>query len=311
MHVVAVLALHGVIPFDLGTPCEVFGRVTVPGLAEPYRVLVCGEAREVKAGPFDLRVQWGLDQLRRADTVIVPGVATPTMPVSDEVVAALRAAAAAGARLASLCTGTFVLAATGLLDGLRATTHWAAAPELAARYPGLEVDPDVLYVDNGQMLTSAGAAAGLDLCLHLVRRDYGAAVAAQTARLSVTPLERPGGQAQFIVHAPPTTEDTLAPLLGWLEGHLQDPLSLEDIARQAGTSPRTLSRRFKAQTGTTPRQWVLAARVRRAQELLETTRLTADKVAEAVGFESVSAFRDCFSRRVGTTPQGYRRAFGG
>ena len=311
MHTVVVVAMHGVIPFDLATPCEVFGRVSVPGQAEAYRVLVCGEAREVKAGPFDLRTQWDLSHLAGAHTVIVPGLSVPTMPISDAVLDALRAAAAAGARIASICTGTFVLAATGLLDGLSATTHWAAAAELARRYPGIQVDPNVLYVDNGQFLTSAGAAAGIDLCLHLVRQDYGAAVAAQTARLSVMPLERAGGQAQFIKHEPPTSGEALSLLLEWLNAHLAERLTQSDIARQAGISTRTLSRRFRAQVGTTPLQWLLDARIRRAQELLETTPLTAERVAHSVGFESVSAFRECFYRRVGVTPQGYRRSFSG
>ncbi len=311
MHTVAVIAMHGVLAFDLSTPCEIFSRVVVPGQTSPYRVLVCGEASEIKAGPFDLRVQWDLSHVASADTVIVPGVANPTMPIPESVIRAIQDAAAAGARIASICTGAFVLAATGLLDGLQATTHWLAAPELAQRYPQIKVDPNVLYVDNGQVLTSAGAAAGIDLCLHLVRQDYGAAVAAHTARLSVMPLERAGGQAQFIVHQPPTSDATLAPLLTWLEANLSEPLSLDDMARQSGLRPRTLSRQFKAQTGTTPLQWLLTARIRRAQELLETHAMTAEKIAEAVGFESVSSFRTCFYRRVGTTPQRYRQHFAG
>jgi transcriptional regulator GlxA family with amidase domain len=311
MHTIAVIAMHGVLPFDLSTPCEIFSRVALPGRTAPYRVLVCGEASEVKAGPFDLRVQWDLSHVAKADTVIVPGIADPTMPISQSVVQAIQAAAAGGARIASICTGAFVLAATGLLGGLRATTHWLAAPELAQRYPTIEVDPNVLYVDNGQFLTSAGAAAGIDLCLHLVRQDHGAAVAAHTARLTVMPLERSGGQAQFIVHQPPAADANLAPLLAWLDEHLSGPLSLDDMARQAGISPRTLSRQFKAQTGTTPLQWLLTARVRRAQELLETRSMSAEKIAESVGFESVSAFRTCFYRRVGTTPQRYRQHFAG
>lgn len=310
MHTVAVVAMHGVIPFDLSTPCEVFGRVRVPGLRDAYQLRVCGEARDIKAGAFDLRVQWGLDQLAGAQTVIVPGVAHPLMPIADEVLEALRAAAAAGARIASICTGAFVLAAAGLLDGLRATTHWLAAAELARCYPRVRVDPNVLFVDNGQILTSAGAAAGLDLCLHLVRRDHGAAVAADTARLSVMPLEREGGQAQFIVYEPPASETTLEPLLRWLDEHLHRALTLAEIAQQAALSTRTLNRRFREQTGTTPLQWLLAARVRRAQRLLETTTLSIEQVTSAAGFASVSTFRDRFNRLVGTSPHAYRRAFG-
>lgn len=310
MHTVAVLALHNVIPFDLSTPCEVFGRVLVPGIEEPYRVTVCGEAREIRAGAFDIRVRCDLRQLAGAQTVIVPGLADPSQPIAGEVLDALRAAASRGARIASICSGAFVLAAAGLLDGLRATTHWLAAAELARRYPRIKVDPNVLFVDNGQILTSAGAAAGLDLCLHLVRRDYGAAVAANTARYSVMPLEREGGQAQFIVYAPPASDTTLEPLLRWLDDRLHRPLTLEEIARQAAMSTRTLNRRFREQTGTTPLQWLLASRVRRAQQLLETTTLSVDQVASATGFASPTTFRARFSRLVGTNPQSYRRTFG-
>jgi len=310
MYVIAILAMHGVVPFDLSTPCEVFGRVRVPGIQDAYQIRVCGEAKTVKAGAFDLRVQWDLSHLAGAHTVIVPGLANPTMPIADEVIYALQAAAADGARIASICTGAFVLAATGLLDGLRATTHWLAAPELARRYPAIKVDPNVLFVDNGQILTSAGAAAGLDLCLHMVRCDYGNAVAANTARLSVMPLEREGGQAQFIVYEPPTSETTLEPLLRWLEQNLHTPLTLEAIAVEAGMSTRTLNRRFREQSGTTPLQWLLAARIRRAQQLLETTALSIEEVATTVGFASTTTFREHFNRLIDTNPQAYRRNFG-
>lgn len=195
MHTVAVLALDGVIAFDLSTPLEVFTRTRLPDGRPAYRVRVCAATEEVDAGAFTLRAPYGLDDLADADTIIVPGCADPSVPVPPDVLDALRGAAADGTRIASVCAGALVLAATGLLDGLRATTHWAAAGLLAARHPEIDVDPDVLYVDNGQFLTSAGAAAGLDLCLHLIRRDHGSAVAADAARLSVMPLEREGGQA--------------------------------------------------------------------------------------------------------------------
>src|SRR5437868_4416565 len=175
MHVVAVVALNGVVPFDLATPCEVFGRTRLADGRAAYEVRVCGAAREVDAGGFVIRTRWGLKAIARADTVVLPGVADLALPVPAAVVRAVRAAAAKGARVASICSGAFVLAATGLLDGRRATTHWLAAAELARRHPRITVDPDVLYVDGGAVLTSAGAAAGLDLCLHMVRRDYGAA----------------------------------------------------------------------------------------------------------------------------------------
>ncbi|MDA0564721.1 helix-turn-helix domain-containing protein [Streptomonospora sp. S1-112] len=312
MHTVAVLALDKVVPFDLSTPIEVFSRTRLPDGQAAYEVRICGTAATVEAGAFSLRPPWGLEALADADTIILPG-RSDMGPVPGEAVEALRAAAARGARIASICSGAFVLAATGLLDGLRATTHWAAAAQLAARYPRVDVDPDVLYVDNGQFLTSAGAAAGLDLCLHLIRRDHGSAVAADAARLSVMPLEREGGQAQFIVHDHPPVPrgSVLEPVLRWLEDNLAADLTLDDIARAAGVSLRTLNRRFREQTGTTPLQWLLRARVRRAQYLLEATDHPVDRIAGEVGFGSPTAFRDRFKRVVGTTPQSYRTAFHG
>ncbi|WP_280510086.1 GlxA family transcriptional regulator, partial [Nocardia farcinica] len=217
-----------------------------------------------------------------------------------------------GTRIASICTGTFPLAATGLLDGLRATTHWAAAEALARAHPAVTVDPDVLYVDNdGRVLTSAGAAAGLDLCLHLVRRDYGSAVAADAARLAVMPLEREGGQAQFIVAPlPPAPRGSaLEPLLIWLQDNLSRPLTLAEIAAHAGTSTRTLLRQFRDQTGTTPLRWLHRARIHRAQHLLETTDHTVERIAAQVGFGSPTTFRERFTRVTGVTPHAYRRSF--
>jgi transcriptional regulator GlxA family with amidase domain len=311
MHTVAVLALDHVIPFDLGTPIEVFTRTRLPDGRPGYRIRVCAERPEIDAGAFIVRAPWGLAGLVGADTIIVPGTATPTAPLPPEVRDALRGAAADGTRIASICSGTFPLAATGLLDGLPATTHWAATDLLAARYPAVDVDPDVLYVDNGQILTSAGAAAGLDLCLHLIRRDYGSAVAADAARLSVMPLEREGGQAQFIVHdhAPTPQGSTLEPLLSWLRDNLGRDLTLADIAAHAGTSTRTLIRRFREQTGTTPVQWLHRARIRQSQHLLETTRHSVERIAGQVGFGSPTAFRDRFKRTTGVSPHAYRRSF--
>lgn len=310
MHTVAVLALDKVVPFDLATPLEVFSRTLLPGGRPAYEVRVCGPRPDVDAGAFTLQVPWGLEGLDGADTIIVPGCAEAG-DVPADVLDALRRAGARGARLASICSGAFVLAATGLLDGLRATTHWAGAAALAARHPAIEVDPDVLYVDNGQFLTSAGAAAGLDLCLHLIRRDHGSAVAADAARLSVMPLEREGGQAQFIVHDQPPAPrgSVLEPVLTWLEDNCAKELTLGDIAAHAGMSTRTLNRRFREQTGSTPLQWLLRARVRQAQYLLEATDRPIDLVATDVGFGSVTAFRERFRRVAGTSPHAYRAAF--
>lgn len=312
MHTVAIVALEGVVPFDLSIPTEVFGRVRLPDGSAGYEVRVCGVTPEVHAGAFRVKTHHGLGALARADTIVLPGTADVSAPIPPRLINALRAAARRGTRIASICSGAFILAATGLLDGLRATTHWLAAEELARRHPAIQVDPNVLYVDNGQLLTSAGAAAGLDLCLHLVRLDHGSAVAADAARMSVMPLERDGGQSQFITHAPPSPEGaSLEPLLRWMEHHLHRPLTLQALARKAAMSERTLSRRFREQTGTTPLQWLLRARVRRAQHLLETTGQSVEAVAEAVGFGSPTTFREHFQRFVTTSPLAYRRAFRG
>ncbi len=313
VHTVAILALDHVVPFDLATPIEVFGRTRLPDGRTPYRVRVCGPAPEVATEAFALRVPYGVDALAEADTIIVPGCSERSGPAPAEALEALREAAARGTRLASICVGAFTLAAAGLLDGLRATTHWAAAPELARRFPSVDVRPDVLYVDNGQVLTSAGAAAGLDLCLHMIRRDHGSAVAADAARLSVMPLEREGGQAQFIVHEHPPVPggSLLEPVLAWIEDNLGRDLTLAEMAARGGMSERTFSRRFRQQTGTTPLQWLLRARVRRAQYLLENTDHGIERIAAQAGFGSPTAFRERFKRVVGTTPQAYRSSFQG
>ena len=313
MHVIAVLALPQVVAFDLAIPCEVFGRATLPSGAPAYQVRVCGEGGLIETGRsyYSIRLTGTLDDVASADMVVVAGIEDPNAPVSETVLNALRQAAGRGARIASICSGAFVLAAAGLLDGQRATTHWLAAAELARRYPLVEVDPNVLFVDNGTILTSAGAAAGLDLCLHLVRRDLGAQAAADAARLAVVPLERDGGQSQFITHHAPLSSDSLDVFLAWLADHLQQPMTLEAMARQAGLSERTFSRRFREQVGTTPLQWLLTARVRQAQALLESTDLTVERIATHSGFESAMAFRNRFSRVTGLSPSVYRKRFGG
>jgi transcriptional regulator GlxA family with amidase domain len=231
-------------------------------------------------------------------------------PIPKILLRALRRTVDRGARVASICSGAFVLAATGALDGLRATTHWLLAAELARRYPEVEVDADVLYIDNGSLLTSAGAAAGLDLCLHLVRRDFGDGAAAAVARAAVMPLERAGGQAQFIVREPPAGDGTsIGKLLTWIEQNLRRDLSLRVLARRAAMSTRTLSRRFHEQVGATPIRWITRARVHRAQQLLETTSFAVERVATEVGFRSAAVMREHFGEIVGTSPLAYRRAF--
>jgi transcriptional regulator GlxA family with amidase domain len=310
MHRVAIVALDRVIPFDVAAPAGLFGSVRLADGSRGYRVRVCGPVREVDAGHYRIRVPYGLGELARADTIVLAGLDDLDAVVPPALVRAVRRAAARGARVASVCSGAFLLAATGLLDGRRATTHWRAAAELARRFPSVRVDPDVLFVDEGAVLTSAGAAAAFDLCLHLVRRDHGSAAAVAAARAAVMPLERAGGQSQFIVHAPPAPEGaSLAGLLQWLERNLGADLTLADLARRAGMSVRTLNRRFREQTGTTPLQWLIRARVRRAQVLLETTGQPVERVGEAVGFGSPTVFREHFRRVAATSPQAYRRAF--
>ncbi|MBO2449555.1 helix-turn-helix domain-containing protein [Actinomadura barringtoniae] len=311
-HIVAVLALDGVVATDLALPLDAFDRVRLPDGSLPYRVRVCGPEREIAAEMFGMTVPYGMDALAEADTIVVPGHGADPSEAPAEVLEALRTAARRGVRILSICVGSFILAEAGILDGKRATTHWIAANDMARRYPAVQVDPNVLYVDNGQILTSAGAAAGLDLCLYVIRRDHGPAVAADAARLAVMPLERDGGQAQFIVHEHPVKDGaSLGPLLLWLEDNSHRELTLKDIAEQASMSTRTLSRRFREQTGTTPLRWLHITRLRRAQHLLETTGCSIDHIARQVGFGSTTTFREWFREVVGTSPQSYRRSFRG
>jgi transcriptional regulator GlxA family with amidase domain len=308
-HRIAVLAYHGVVLGDLATPLEIFGRVRDTQGQKCYEVGVCAAAREVRSEHLNLKVPWGLSFAARAQTIIVPGIDSLDRPIPPATLRALTIASKRGARIASICTGAFVLARAGLLDGLRATTHWRATAELARRHPHTDVDADVLYVDNGRVLTSAGAAAGMDLCLYIVRRDHGASVAARIAKAAVVPLERSGGQAQFIEHKAPECTESMAPLLLWMERNLRQDLSLAAIARHARTSTRTLSRRFRQQVGTTPAQWLGNARVRRAQQLLETTRSSIERVAAEAGFGSASVLREHFGSSIGISPTAYRRSF--
>jgi transcriptional regulator GlxA family with amidase domain len=306
-----IVALDGVVAADVAMPAEVFGRTVLPDGTAPYEVRIATRAASVDAGLFTFRSPWRLDAVTTADTVIVAGCQDISAPAPKAAVDALRAAVANGSRIASICVGAFILAEVGLLDGQTATTHWAAAGELARRFPAVRVDPDVLYVDNGQILTSAGAAAAFDLCLHLVRADHGSAVAADTARAVVMPLERAGGQSQFIKYpASPTAEaQTLEPLLRWLHDNVAEPLTLDVIAARGTMSTRTLNRRFRDEFGTTPMQWLRTTRVRRAQHLLETADHTVERVAELTGFASAAVLRQHFTTIVGTSPTAYRRSF--
>lgn len=310
-HTLAVVLFDDVVIGDFGPLCDLFSRVQTPDGQRPYRVRLCGARKWLRTAFCSLRAPFTLAGLRYAQTVIVPGIADTTARVPPEVINAIRAAAARGARIASVCSGAFVLAMTGLLDGRRVTTHWLAAAELARRFPKLQVDPNVLYVDHQHILTSAGAAAALDMALHMIRVDHGAAVAAEAARIAVMPLERTGGQAQFIKHALPTRNPgSLQPLLEWLQQNLHRAVGVRHLATRAGLSVRTLHRRFHEQTGTTPADWVLTARIRQAQHLLETTDLPIEHVASACGFGSSSTLRERFRAMAGTSPNAYRRIFG-
>ena len=310
---VAVPVLDNVFAFELGVLCEVFGvdRPDEPELPS-FDFALCtpapGPIRTVSG--FDLLVEHDLSRLETADLVAVPAIRRDTV-VPDELVDALRRAAARGARVMSVCSGAFVLGAAGLLDDRECTTHWTYAAELAARFPRARVDPDVLYVDCDGVLTSAGTAAGIDAALYLVRQEFGARVANRLARRMVMPPHREGGQRQYVDRPVPVEADTLAGTLAWMLDNLDQEVSVDELARRAHLSSRTFARRFRAETGTTPHHWLTGQRVLAAQRLLEETDQPVETVADLVGFGSASALRHHFSRRVGTTPIEYRRTFCG
>jgi transcriptional regulator GlxA family with amidase domain len=312
IHDVAVLAPPGVVAFDLAIPCQVLAFATMGDGEVRYRVTTCGmsSAPVQTSNGFFLTPDAGPERALEADTVVVPGTADNGMMVDDEVSQVVAAAARGGARVASICTGAFALAAAGVLDGRRATTHWAHAARLAASYPDVDVDPNALYVEDGPVFTSAGLAAGLDLCLHLVRRDHGSEMANVAARGMVVAPHRSGGQAQFIERpVPPAEGRGLDETRAWALGRLDRPITLRELADHAHVSPRSFSRHFVAETGTSPMQWILQQRVRAAQALLETTGLDIESVARASGFASATSLRQHFRRATATSPLAYRRAF--
>jgi transcriptional regulator GlxA family with amidase domain len=258
---------------------------------------------------FSLRPQSGLEAVEGADTVVVPAYFDVFSPPPAEALEALRAAATRGARMLSVCTGAFALAHAGLLDGRRATTHWSFAAEMAARFPAIEVDADALYVDEGPVMTSAGLSAGIDLCLHVIRADCGAAVGERVARHMVAAPHREGGQAQFIERPTASAGGSLEGTRHWAAERLHEPLDVAAMARHANVSPRTFARRFREETGTTPLQWLLSRRVQEARRLLEETDLSIDAVAWQAGFGTAASLRDHFRRATATTPTAYRRSF--
>ncbi|GGT04213.1 transcriptional regulator FtrA [Planobispora rosea] len=310
---VSVLAFDGMAPFELGCVVEIFG-ISRPELDAPwYELAVCAETRDDLrvVGGFSMRAEHGLDVLTAADTVIVPGVPDVRGEVSPAVTAALRAAHDRGARVVSICSGAFALAAAGLLDGREATTHWKYAGLLQERFPRVRVNPDVLYVDGDDVLTSAGSAAGLDLLLHLVRKDHGPGVANTVARRLVIPPHREGGQAQFVqaAVAPVEDDDAVAAAMAWALDHLSEPITVADLARVARMSQRTFIRHFGRQSGTSPLRWVISQRVAASLTLLESTAAPVEEIAAAVGFDSPVTFRHHFARAMRTSPSAYRRAF--
>jgi transcriptional regulator GlxA family with amidase domain len=315
MHTVTAVINQGCLTFDLAVPCEIFGW------DRSYLGVDWYDFAVVAADPPPIRTVTGftidtphrLDALESADTIVIPGWSDPDVRPSPDLVDALRAAYERGARLASICVGAFVLAEAGLLDRRPATTHWAFADTFRARYPAVRLDPKVLYVDDGQVLTSAGTAAGIDLCLHLVRLDHGAEVANGVARMVVMPPHREGGQAQYIDQpiTAPGRGSELHPTLEWALAHLAEPLSVDALARHAAMSPRTFARRFRQLTGTTPGEWLLEQRLALARRLLETSDQTVEWVAHHCGFGSAATLRHRFAERLGTSPRAYRSTFRG
>lgn len=307
---VAVLVTEGVAPFELGVLCEVFGVDRTDDGLPAFDFAVCSpDGRPVTSSTgFDVAPRHGLERLASADLVAVP--AMPRDAPSEQVLQALRDTVERGARVMSVCSGAFVLGDAGLLDDRRCTTHWRYSAELAAAFPAAKVDCDVLYVEDGPILTSAGTAAGIDACLHLIREEYGARAATALARRMVVPPHRDGGQAQYVeTPVAPAPAESLQPLLEWLLGRLDEEHTVESLAARALLSPRTFARRFKDETGTTPYAWLSARRVELAARLLEETSEPVERIAVLAGFGGSAAMRHHFLQGRGTTPQAYRRVF--
>lgn len=320
MHTVAILAYDGMTGFESGLAAEIFGMAELPGLfsagvAPPgYSVQLCSERPEVRMlGGAVLHTSYGLDDLAAADTVLIPSVRDVRRRPSVELIDAIRAADDRGARLVSICSGAFALAAAGVLDGRSATTHWIYADLLAREYPAIEVDPAPLYVDGGRVLTSAGCAAGLDLCLHIVRTDHGVRVANDVARRLVISPHRAGGQAQYIDNPvpEPTADGRIAAGMAWAMEHLDQPITLDELAERSALSRRSYLRQFAKATGTTPIKWLIEQRIQASLVLLESSDLSIEQIAARVGFESPVTYRHHFVRQMHTTPSDYRSCFTG
>ena len=328
---VAVVVVNGFLPFEFGTICEVFGVDRADdGLPSYDFAVVAGEPAPLRAhNDFTIQPSCGLERLEEADLIALPAVgddrlslyagrtrapAGPDAPreFPEDLLRALRRAVDRGARVLSVCSGAFILGEAGLLDDRRCTTHWRNAEELARRYPAAKVDPDVLYVDDDPVITSAGTAAGIDACLYLVRKEQGSRVANGIARRMVVPPHRDGGQAQYVDQpVAPSCDGTLRDLLEWLRAHLDQPLTVRQLAVRANMSERTFARRFVQDTGTTPQRWLIGQRILLAQHLLEESDETVDVIADRTGFGNATALRHHFRAWRGTTPNAYRRLFRG
>ena len=327
---VAVVVVNGFLPFEFGTICEVFGvDRSDDGLPSYDFAVVAGEPPPLRAhNDFTIQPSCGLERLEEADLIALPAVGDDRLSIycagparagraaprefPGDLLAALRRAVDRGARVLSVCSGAFILGEAGLLDGRRCTTHWRNAEELARRYPAAKVDPDVLYVDDDPVITSAGTAAGIDACLYLVRKEQGSRVANGIARRMVVPPHRDGGQAQYVDQpVAPSCDGTLRDLLEWLRAHLDQPLTVRQLAARANMSERTFARRFVQDTGTTPQRWLIGQRILLAQQLLEESDETVDAIADRTGFGNATALRHHFRAWRGTTPNAYRRLFRG
>jgi AraC family transcriptional activator FtrA len=313
MHVVAAVIDQGALTFDLAIPCEVFGldRTDIVDPWYDFRLVAAGERRIQTQTGFAIDVPYGLEELDRADTIVLPGWSDPDDEPSDALKQSLLAAHARGARLVSLCTGAFALAATGLLDGRRATTHWMYADRLRRRHPRVVLDPSVLYVAEGNLMTSAGTAAGIDLCLHVVALDHGVDVAAAVARRLVMPLFRSGGQAQYVDTPIEQGPRSLSALLEWARANLDAGITVDDLATRGAVSRRTLSRRFRSAVGMPPGEWLHRERLRLAQRLLERSDEPIEVVARQAGYDAAVTMRAQFAARLRTSPRAYRQAFRG
>ena len=321
---VAVVVVNGFLPFEFGTVCEVFGvDRSDDGLPRYDFAVVAGEPPPLRALDFTIQPSHGLERLAEADLIALPAVSdqrlrqdacvrAPDRPFPEDLLEALCRAVDRGARVLSVCSGAFILGDAGLLDDRRCTTHWRHAAELARRYPRAKVDSDVLYVDDDPVITSAGTAAGIDACLYLVRKEQGSRVANGIARRMVVPPHRDGGQAQYVVQPiAPSCDGSLRDLLEWLRAHLDQPVTVRQLAARANMSERTFARRFVADTGTTPQRWLIGQRILLAQQLLEETDETVDAIADHAGFGNATALRHHFRAWRGTTPNAYRRLFRG